>query len=87
VLDEDGTFDQRCNKGMVELEPLDEKDLTAVKALIQRHFDHTHSAVAWRLLSGWKDTVKQLVKVIPVEYRSVLAKQHLDTDAARTASI
>jgi len=33
------------------------------------------------------DTVKQLVKVIPVEYRSVLAKQHLDTDAARLASI
>jgi glutamate synthase (NADPH/NADH) large chain len=87
VLDDDGTFEKRCNKGMVELDPLDEKDLAAVKALIQRHFDYTHSAVAWRLLSGWKETVKQLVKVIPVEYRSVLAKQHLDTDAARLASI
>src|SRR5437667_1980874 len=87
VLDEDGSFEKRCNKGMVALEPLDEKDLAAVKALIQRHFDYTHSAVAWRLLSGWKETVKQLVRVMPVEYRQVLAKQHLDTDEARLASI
>jgi glutamate synthase domain-containing protein 2/glutamate synthase domain-containing protein 1/glutamate synthase domain-containing protein 3 len=87
VLDEDGTFEKRCNKGMVELEPPDEKDLATVKALVQRHFDYTHSAVAWRLLSGWKDATRHLVKVIPVEYRSVLAKQHLDTDAARLASI
>ncbi|HJQ83637.1 MAG TPA: hypothetical protein VKA21_06155, partial [Candidatus Binatia bacterium] len=77
----------QVNKGMVELEPLDERDRAAVKELIQRHFDYTHSAVAWRLLSGWRDTVKHLVRVMPVEYRSVLAKQHLDTDAARLASI
>ncbi|TMA46875.1 MAG: glutamate synthase subunit alpha, partial [Deltaproteobacteria bacterium] len=87
VLDEDGTFAGHVNKGMVELDPLDEKDLATVRGLIQRHFDYTHSAVAWRLLSGWKETAKHLVKVIPVEYRSVLAKQHLDTDAARLASI
>ncbi len=68
-------------------ERLDEKDLAVVKTLIQRHFDYTHSAVAWRLLSGWKETVKQLVRVMPVEYRQVLAKQHLDTDEARLASI
>jgi len=87
VLDEDGSFEKRCNKGMVALERLDEKDLAVVKTLIQRHFDYTHSAVAWRLLSGWKETVKQLVRVMPVEYRQVLAKQHLDTDEARLASI
>jgi len=87
VLDEDGSFEKSCNKGMVALERLDEKDLAVAKTLIQRHFDYTHSAVAWRLLSGWKETVKQLVRVMPVEYRQVLAKQHLDTDEARLASI
>ncbi|HZP41341.1 MAG TPA: glutamate synthase-related protein, partial [Candidatus Binatia bacterium] len=87
VLDEDGTFERRLNKGMVGLEPLDAADVETVKALIQRHFDFTHSAVAWRLLSGWKDTVRHVVKVMPVEYRQVLAKQHLDTDAARLASV
>ena len=87
VLDDDGTFEQRCNKSMVEVEPLDEKDIATVRGLIQRHYDYTHSAVAWRLLSGWKETVRQLVRVMPVEYRQVLAKQHLDTDAARLASV
>ena len=87
VLDEDGTFEAHLNKGMVELEALDEKDVATMRDLVQRHFDYTHSAVAWRLLSGWRDTVKHLVKVMPVEYRSILAKQHLDSDAARLASI
>jgi glutamate synthase domain-containing protein 2/glutamate synthase domain-containing protein 1/glutamate synthase domain-containing protein 3 len=87
VLDEDGTFEKRCNKGMVELEPLEEQDLVTVRGLVQRHFELTHSQLAWRLLSGWKDTVKQLVRVMPVEYRQVLAKAHLDTDAARLASV
>ena len=70
-----------------DVERLDEKDLATVRTLIQRHFDYTHSQVAWRLLSGWKETVKHFVRVMPVEYRSVLAKAHLDTDAARLASI
>jgi glutamate synthase domain-containing protein 3 len=72
---------------MVELDPLDASDVETVKTLIQRHYDYTHSAVAWRLLSGWKETVQHLVRVMPVEYRQVLAKQHLDTDAARLASV
>ena len=37
--------------------------------------------------AGWQDTVKHLVKVMPVEYRQVLAKQHLDTEAARLAAV
>jgi glutamate synthase (ferredoxin) len=87
VLDDDGTFEQRCNKGMVALEPLEDNDIETVRHLIQKHYDLTHSQLAWRLLSGWSDTVKQLVRVMPVEYRKVLAKAHLDTDAARVAAV
>jgi glutamate synthase (NADPH/NADH) large chain len=87
VLDEDGSFPAHCNKSMVELEPPDERDLAAVRILVQRHYEYTHSAVAWRCLSGWKETARRFVRVMPVEYRKVLATQHLDTDAARLASI
>jgi glutamate synthase (ferredoxin) len=87
VLDEDGTFSGHCNKSMVELDPLDENDLTTVRGLIQRHFDYTHSQVAWRLLSGWNDTVKRFIRVMPVEYRSILAKQHLDSESGRLAAV
>jgi glutamate synthase domain-containing protein 3 len=87
VLDEDGTFEGRLNKGMVELEPMTPADEATVKALLQRHYDYTQSAVARRLLSGWTDTVRHLKKVMPVEYRQILAKQHLDTEASRLAAV
>jgi len=87
VLDTDADFQSRCNRGMVDIEPLDERDAETVHTLVRRHYDYTQSAVAWRLLSGWKDYARQFVKVMPVEYRRVLATQHLDTDAAKLASI
>jgi glutamate synthase domain-containing protein 3 len=87
VLDDDGTFKTRCNLDMVEIDPLDEQDAEAIQALVRRHYEYTQSAVAWRVLSGWKQRAQQFVKVMPIEYRQVLAKQHLDSDAARVASI
>jgi glutamate synthase (NADPH/NADH) large chain len=87
VLDDDGTFKTRCNLDMVEIDPLGEEDAETVHALVRRHYEYTQSAVAWRVLSGWKQYAQQFVKVMPVEYRQVLAKQHLDSDAARVASI
>ncbi len=87
VLDGDGDFRDHCNLGMCEIDPLDDKDLETVHDLIRRHYDLTQSAVAWRVLSGWKELSVKFAKVMPVEYRKVLAKQHLDSDAAKLASV
>jgi glutamate synthase domain-containing protein 2/glutamate synthase domain-containing protein 1/glutamate synthase domain-containing protein 3 len=87
VLDEDSTFAGRCNQSMVGLGPLDERDAYAVRDLIERHRDYTGSAVATRLLERWDETRRHLVKVLPVEYANILAKQHLDTEAARLAAV
>ncbi len=87
VLDEDGSFPVVCNKGMVDLDPLGERDADQLKELIHRHYQLTQSAVAWRILSGWKDYVGKFVKVIPTEYRQILSKAHLDSDSAKLASI
>ncbi len=87
VYDSDGDFKTRCNMGMIELDPLDDRDVAQVHDLIRRHYDYTKSAVAWRVLSGWKDHVGQFVKIMPVEYRQVLAKAHLDSDAAQMAGV
>src|SRR5262245_63608473 len=87
VLDEDGSFRTRCNPGLVAVEAPEAGDVQTIHDLIQRHYDLTRSGVAWRLLSGWKETQKQFVRVMPVEYAKVLAKQHLDTEAARLASV
>jgi len=87
VLDIDGDFKSRCNLSMVGIEQLDDQDLVMLRSLIRRHYDYTRSAVAWRILSGWKDYARKFAKVMPLEYRQVLAKQHLDTEAAKLASI
>jgi glutamate synthase domain-containing protein 3 len=87
VLDGDETFERACNTGMVELEALDEEDAKLVHDLVRRHYDLTESALAWRILSGWKDIARKFVKVMPVEYRKILAAQHLDSDAAKLASV
>ncbi|MGH7820045.1 MAG: glutamate synthase subunit alpha, partial [Candidatus Binatia bacterium] len=87
VLDADGAFERNCNKGMVELEALVDGDLDTVHDLVRRHYEYTESAVAWRVLSGWKDISKKLVRVMPVEYRKVLVAAHLDSDEAKLASI
>jgi glutamate synthase (NADPH) large chain len=87
VLDADGDFKGHCNLSMVELDPLGDADFGVVRDLLHRHYEYTESTVAWRILSGWQDYARHFVKVMPVEYRKVLAAAHLDTDAARVAAV
>jgi glutamate synthase (ferredoxin) len=87
VLDEDGDFDRRCNQSMVTIEQLGENDLATVKDLVRRHLEYTHSVRAWRILAAWEEWAKQFVKVMPLEYRKVLAQEHLDSEEARLATV
>ena len=74
VLDEAGDFKRRCNLGMVDLEPLvDVEDVELVKDLLSRHIRYTQSPVAARLLVSWEATQQQFVKVMPRDYKRVLA--------------
>ncbi|MCU1455371.1 MAG: glutamate synthase subunit alpha [Acidimicrobiales bacterium] len=73
VWDVDGTFSSLLNTEMVELEPLDELDTTWLVGTIFRHRDETSSEVAGRILSDWQYSVRQFVKVMPRDYKRVLA--------------
>ena len=76
VLDEDGDFAVRCNREMVDLEPLsNEEDVGLVRGLLERHREYTGSTVAERLLEEWEATVSRFVKVMPLDYRRVLEEQ------------
>jgi glutamate synthase domain-containing protein 3 len=72
VLDVDGALERRVNKEMVELGPLSPEDLALVRSLVHRHYERTMSALAWRVLSGWKKESRRFVKILPTEYRRVL---------------
>ena len=76
VLDEDGEFPRRCNREMVDLEPLaDQDDLDTVRGLLQEHLDLTGSAKARELLEAWDATVPKFVKIFPRDYRRVLQER------------
>ena len=65
VLDEDGTFKNRCNFENVSLERLVERDLQEVEEMLKRHAIYTRSARAWQLLALWQETAPKFVKVMP----------------------
>ncbi|HEV8436745.1 MAG TPA: glutamate synthase large subunit [Methylomirabilota bacterium] len=74
VLDEAEDFRRRCNLGMVDLEPVvDTEDVETIKDLLARHIRYTHSPVAARLLVDWERAQGKFVKVIPKDYKRVLA--------------
>jgi glutamate synthase (ferredoxin) len=86
VLDT-GTFDRRCNREMVDLEPLaDEEDVDLVLSLLRRHMEYTGSTVASRVLREWSLHVKRFVKVMPRDYKRVLQAQARAAAAGRDAT-
>jgi glutamate synthase (ferredoxin) len=76
VLDQDGDFPQRCNLEMVDLETLeDAQEEEFVKDLIIRHAQLTNSARAQQVLDNWAQVRQKLVKIMPLDYRRVLAEK------------
>ncbi len=73
VLDEDGTFPSRVNRELVDLEPLSSQDQNELRALVEKHLQETGSTVAERLLAAWGRDVEKFVKVMPRDYKRVLA--------------
>jgi glutamate synthase (ferredoxin) len=74
VLDETGDFAKRVNPAMVGIEKLeDAKEIAAVRAMIQKHLDYTRSERAKLVLASWDAFVPRFVKVMPKDYKRMLA--------------
>jgi len=85
VRDLDGSFPARCNRELVDLDPLDEHDEAELLALVQEHARRTSSPVARQLLAGWDAAVRKFVKVMPRDYNVALA-QAREGDLAEPAA-
>ncbi|MGM0506244.1 MAG: glutamate synthase large subunit, partial [Bacteroidota bacterium] len=73
VLDEEGTFAERCNQELVYLEPLvEESDVKEVKTMIRKHGEATDSNRAWKVLATWDEMQSRFVKVMPKDYKRML---------------
>jgi glutamate synthase (ferredoxin) len=75
VFDVDGMFPKRANTGMVDLDPLDDADETFVRDMMERHVEFTASEHAARLLHDWADVRRRFVKVMPRDFKRVLAAE------------
>ncbi|XP_031343677.1 glutamate synthase [NADH], amyloplastic isoform X1 [Photinus pyralis] len=83
VWDIDGSFSSKCNREMVELCKLEDKeDLDIVRTLLQEFHEYTGSVLAEQLLKEFKTRMKEFVKVFPYEYQKVL-KQKLTEVVAK----
>jgi glutamate synthase (NADPH) large chain len=79
VLDIDGNFDYFCNKGMVELgQVMDKDDELELQSLINNHYTYTRSALAEQILVNWDEFLPKFVKVIPLEYKKILSEMKLE---------
>ncbi|MCW3788754.1 glutamate synthase large subunit [Plebeiibacterium sediminum] len=76
VLDEEGNFDYYCNKGLVELSPVeDAADVQELQFLLHKHLLHTNSEKAQDILVNWNKYLPKFIKVIPFEYKKVLQEE------------
>ncbi len=79
VLNESGNVDYFCNLGMVELSLLDEQsDVRELTELISRHYEHTGSKIAEKILSDINYYIPKFLKIIPFEYKKVLQEQKIE---------
>ncbi len=66
---------RRVNTEMADLEPLTGEDGDFLRGLLERHQAETGSAVAARLLADWPAALARFGRVMPVDYKRVLAAQ------------
>ena len=65
----------RVNPEMVDVDPLDDEDVEFLRDAVEAHFVETESPVARALLADWDTTVERFGKVMPKDYKRVLAAQ------------
>ena len=73
VLDVDGTFRLKCNKGMVDLEEMTIEDAAHVKTMVKKHVLYTGSSYANDILKSWNKRLHNFIKVMPKDYKRMMA--------------
>ena len=75
IYDPESVQQQFCNKEMIFIEELGNDDLSELRAHIRNHFKHTGSLRALKMLKNWTSVKGDFIKIMPKEYKAVLAKK------------
>ena len=79
----DGGVAARVNMDTVDVEPIaDADDVRALRYLLRRHAALTGSALAAALLAAWPDALRHFARIMPRDYRAVLAARRPAADVS-----
>jgi glutamate synthase (NADPH/NADH) len=87
VLDLDGKFRSRCNPELVDLDKVEEEDITTLKMMIQQHQRHTNSLLAREVLADFDNLLPKFIKVFPRDYKRVLANMKEESATKEAADL
>jgi glutamate synthase (ferredoxin) len=63
-----------CNTETIEFEDISEEDAAELKSIIEKHVLYTDSKKGSALLADWDISLKNFVKVMPIEYKRALER-------------
>jgi glutamate synthase domain-containing protein 3 len=76
VWDPKRDFASKCNTGTVDLEGIaEDEDIVELREMLELHREYTGSPVAAKILDDWPLSLQQFVKVMPTDYKRVLAER------------
>ena len=76
IYDEKDRLKQRINSGMVDLDAIESaEDEAEVKGMIENYIKYTSSKEASQILANWDENKTKFIKVMPRDYKRVLAQQ------------
>jgi glutamate synthase (NADPH/NADH) large chain len=75
VYNPNDTFKDMVNPVMIDLDPMDEDAQAELKTFVSSHLQFTGSKVAQRILDNWNDEIKHFIKVMPKDFKRVLAER------------
>lgn len=88
VLDMAQDFASKVNMELVELCGIEEPtEIAFVRGLIEDHHHYTGSELAARILQDFNRALPRFVKVLPTDYKRVLAEQAAEAEAAKKAHV
>ena len=74
IYDEHNNLAKRINKGMVDLDKIETvEDENEVKSMIENYVKYTSSKEASEILDNWGTNKDKFIKVMPIDYKRVLA--------------
>ena len=67
------TFESMVNPIMIDLDPMDNDAQAELRKYVTNHAEFTGSKIAQRILDSWNDEIKHFIKVMPKDFKRVLA--------------